>query len=86
MLSVGSLLDIFSRSHGKLIGNGNLLLSAQTDHTIQSLLYFKNNYQTQQKHKNFSTEFFHLILNKYLGCALINEHNLVIVKTNQNKN
>jgi hypothetical protein len=62
------------------------LLSAQTDHTIQSLLYFKNNYQTQQKHKNFSTEFFHLILNKYLGCALINEHNLVIVKTNQNKN
>jgi hypothetical protein len=27
------------------------LLSAQIDHTIQSLLYFKINYQTQQKHK-----------------------------------
>jgi hypothetical protein len=31
----------------------------------------------------FSPEFFHLILNKSLVCALINEHKLVIVKTNQ---
>jgi hypothetical protein len=30
-----------------------------------------------------STECFHFILNKSLVCALINEHKLVIVKTNQ---
>jgi len=47
-----------------------------------SKLTTKHSKNTKMQY-NFSTEFFHLILNKFLVCALINEDKLVIVKTNQ---